>query len=83
MFSHQLRGQREEENVLGLLEESFFCWILLGTNVKGMVFQASQLVVVPALLISAPCCAECVKHTPNAAVIKCLAGIANPLGLDR
>lgn len=38
--------------------------------------------MVPALLISIPCCVEDVKPIPNAAVTKCLAGIANPLGLD-
>lgn len=73
-------GQREEEeNILRLLEGS--CWfsVLLG---RGMVYWAAQLVVVPALLISTPCCVGDVKHIPNAAVTKCLVGIASPLGLD-
>lgn len=50
---------------------------------RGWFFELHSLVVVPALLISTPCCTECVKHIPNAAVTKCLVGIANPLILDR
>lgn len=76
----EMWGQREEEeNILRLLEGS--CWfsVLLG---RGMVYWAAQLVVVPALLISTPCCVGDVKHISNAAVTKCLAGIASPLGLD-